>query len=43
VLADRETFEPMMRLGADHEIDTSKPQDHVIDEILSLVREPPTP
>jgi broad-specificity NMP kinase len=43
ILADLETFEPPMRRGATHEIDTSKPLDHVIDEILSLVRQPPSP
>jgi dephospho-CoA kinase len=42
VLADTDAYEPMMRRGADHEIDTSKPLDRVIDEILSLVRSPPT-
>ena len=41
ILADLEAFEPMMRQAATHEIDTSKPLDRVIDEILSLVREPP--
>ena len=38
ILADLETFEPFMRRDA-HEIDTSKPVDRVIDEILSLVRQ----
>lgn len=42
ILADLETFEPPMRRGATHEIDTSKPLDRVIDEILSLVRQPPS-
>lgn len=41
ILADLEKFEPMMRRSATHEIDTSKPLDHVIDEILSLVQQPP--
>lgn len=41
VLDDLETFEPAMRRAATHEIDTSKPLDRVIDEILSLI-EPPT-
>jgi dephospho-CoA kinase len=43
ILADLETFEPPMRRGATDEIDTSKPLDHVIDEILRLVRQPPSP
>lgn len=43
ILDDLETFEPMMRRSATHEIDTSQPLDRVIDEILNLVREPPTP
>jgi shikimate kinase len=38
VLADLERYEPMMRRSATHEIDTSKPLDRVIEEILSLVR-----
>jgi broad-specificity NMP kinase len=38
ILADLEEFEPMMRRGAMHEIDTSKPLDLVIDEILDLVQ-----
>ena len=38
ILADLETFEPSMRRAATYEIDTSKPLDHVVDEILSLVR-----
>ena len=42
-LADLETFEPLMRRDATHEIDTSKPLDRVIDEILGLVRQPPPP
>jgi hypothetical protein len=37
ILADLETFELRMRQGATHEIDTSKPLDRVIDEILSLL------
>ena len=41
VLADLEEYEPMMRRSATHEIDTSKPLDRVIEEILSLVRQPP--
>jgi len=41
VLADLETYEPLMRRSATHEIDTSKPLDLVIDEILSLVQQPP--
>jgi dephospho-CoA kinase len=41
ILADLETFEPRMRRDATHEIDTSKPLDRVIDEILGLVRQPP--
>jgi broad-specificity NMP kinase len=43
VLADLEKFEPMMRRSATFEIDTSKPLDRVIDEILSLVQQPPAP
>jgi broad-specificity NMP kinase len=38
VLADLVMFEPMMRRSANHEIDTSKPLDHVVDEILGLVQ-----
>ncbi len=38
VLADLETYEPMIRRRADLEIDTSKPLDRVIAEILSLVQ-----
>ena len=41
ILADLEKYEPMMRRSATHEIDTSKPLDRVIDEILSLVQQPP--
>jgi broad-specificity NMP kinase len=41
ILADLETFEPSMRRAATHEIDTSKPLDHVVDEILGLIRQPP--
>ncbi len=41
ILADLETFEPLMRRDATHEIDTSKPLDRVIDEILRLVQQPP--
>src|SRR6266576_2775365 len=41
VLADLETYEPLMRRSATHEIDTSKRLDLVIDEILSLVKQPP--
>jgi dephospho-CoA kinase len=40
ILADLEKFEPMMRRSATHEIDTSKPLDRVIEEILSLVLQP---
>lgn len=43
VLADLETYEPLIRRSATHEIDTSQPLDRVIDEILSLVEEPPAP
>jgi len=43
ILADLETFEPFMRRAATHEINTSKPLDRVIDEILSLVGQPPPP
>ena len=43
ILVDRETFEPLMRRDATHEIDTSKPLDRVIDDILGLVRQPPSP
>jgi hypothetical protein len=41
VLADLEAFEPSMRQAATYEIDTSKPLDHVVDEILTLIRQPP--
>lgn len=41
ILADLETYEPLMRRDATHEIDTSQPLDQVIDEILSLISEPP--
>ncbi len=43
ILADLEKYEPMMRWSATHEIDTSKPLDRVIDEILSLLQQPPAP
>jgi dephospho-CoA kinase len=43
VLADLETYEPLIRRSATHEIDTSQPLDRDIDEILSLVEEPPAP
>jgi hypothetical protein len=43
MLADLETYEPMMRRAATHEIDTSKPLDRVIDEILSLIQRPKAP
>ena len=33
ILADLETYEPLMRRDATHEIDTSQPLDRVIDEI----------
>ncbi|HEV8564097.1 MAG TPA: AAA family ATPase [Actinomycetota bacterium] len=42
-LADLDTFEPMLRRAADHEVDTSKPLDDVIDEVLTLVSQPPSP
>jgi dephospho-CoA kinase len=42
VLADLERFEPAIRRAATHEIDTSKPIERVIDEILDLIRRPPT-
>jgi dephospho-CoA kinase len=38
VLADLDAYEPMMRRGADHEVDTSKPLDRVIEESLCLVQ-----
>lgn len=41
ILADLETYEPMIRRAATHEIDTSKSLDDVIDEILSLISQPP--
>lgn len=41
ILADLDTYEPLMRRDATHEIDVSKPLDRVIDEILSLVQQPP--
>jgi len=40
ILADLVTYEPLMRRDATHEIDTSQPVDDVIDEILSLIRQP---
>ena len=43
ILSDLETYEPLMRRDATHEIDTSKPLHDVIDEILSLISEPPAP
>ena len=43
ILSDLETYEPMMRRSATHEIDTSKPLDDVIEEILRLVQQPPAP
>lgn len=43
ILADLETYEPLIRRDATHEIDTSKPLDRVIDEILSLISQPPAP
>ena len=42
ILTDLETFEPFMRRDATHEIDTNQPLDDVIDEILNLVRQPPS-
>jgi shikimate kinase len=41
ILADLETYEPTMRRAATLEIDTSKPFDRVIDEVLSLIPQPP--
>ncbi|HEX4941548.1 MAG TPA: AAA family ATPase [Actinomycetota bacterium] len=41
ILADLERYEPLMRRAATHEIDTSKPLDRVIDEILGLISNPP--
>lgn len=41
ILADLETYEPTIRRAATHEIDTSKSLDDVIDEILSLISQPP--
>jgi hypothetical protein len=43
VLVDLETYEPVMRRSATEEIDTSQPLDRVIQEILSLVQQPPVP
>jgi dephospho-CoA kinase len=43
IISDLETYEPMMRRTATHEIDTSKPLDDVIEEILRLVEQPPAP
>lgn len=43
VLADLEMYEPLIRRSATHEIDTTKPLDRVIEEILSLVQGPPAP
>jgi dephospho-CoA kinase len=40
VLADLDEYEPMMRRSATREVDTSKPLDRVIDEILALIQLP---
>lgn len=39
VLADLEMYEPMMRGTATREIDTDKPLDDVVAEILQLIQE----
>ncbi len=36
VLELRQTIEPLLRRGADHEIDTSQPLGHVVAEVLRL-------
>jgi dephospho-CoA kinase len=36
ILSDLDIYEPMIRRTATHEIDTNKPLDRVIDEILSV-------
>ncbi|HEX6844870.1 MAG TPA: HemK family protein methyltransferase [Actinomycetota bacterium] len=36
-LADLDTYEPMLRRGADVEIDTDRPLDEVIEEVLALI------
>ena len=41
ILSDTQTYEPMIRRAATHEIDTSEPLDRVIDQILDLLQEPP--
>jgi dephospho-CoA kinase len=43
ILADLETYEPLIRRDSTHEIDTSKPLDDVIDEILVLIQQPDPP
>jgi dephospho-CoA kinase len=43
ILVDLETYEPMIRRAATHEIHTSQPLDQVIDEILSLIQQPNAP
>lgn len=39
VLADKERFEPLLREGADLEIDTSAPLETVLETVLDLARE----
>jgi broad-specificity NMP kinase len=41
ILADLEMYEPVIRQSSTYEIDTSKPIDRVIDEILSVVQQRP--
>ncbi|MCA9839784.1 MAG: AAA family ATPase [Trueperaceae bacterium] len=37
ILADLEAIEPLLRQGADYEIDTNKPLEQVVDEVLQLL------
>lgn len=38
ILSDLETYEPIIRRDATHEVDTNKSVDRVVEEVLSLVR-----
>jgi shikimate kinase len=37
IVSDLETYEPIIRRDATHEVDTNKPVDRVVEEVLSLV------
>jgi len=41
VLVDLDRYEPLIRRGADHEVDTNKPLERVIEEILSRYQQAP--